>query len=92
MKSGKVLLSVLAGVAVGALAGVLLAPDKGSVTRKKISKKGDDLVNSVKEKFDELLDNVTKKVEEVKEEVADITQKQKSSTKEAKKDAQTTTG
>ena len=37
MGSGKVLLGVLAGVAVGATLGILFAPDKGSETRKKIS-------------------------------------------------------
>ena len=36
MSTGKVLLGVLAGAAAGALLGVLLAPHKGSVTRKKI--------------------------------------------------------
>ncbi|WP_018341772.1 YtxH domain-containing protein [Cytophaga aurantiaca] len=55
MSSGKVLLGVLAGVAVGALVGTLLAPDKGSETRKKILDKGEGYVDDLKDQFDELL-------------------------------------
>ena len=36
MKADKIILGVLGGVAVGALLGVLFAPDKGDKTRKKI--------------------------------------------------------
>ena len=36
MSTGKLVVGVLAGVAVGALVGMLFAPDKGSETRKKI--------------------------------------------------------
>ncbi len=43
MSSGKVFLGILAGAAAGALAGILFAPEKGSKTRKKIVKKGENM-------------------------------------------------
>lgn len=35
MNSSKIALGVLSGIAAGAIAGIFLAPDKGSKTRKK---------------------------------------------------------
>jgi gas vesicle protein len=89
MSSGKVLLGLLAGVAAGALLGVLFAPEKGSVTRKKISKKSDDYADALKEKFDEFLDSLSVKFDEVKEEVTDFAEKVQPKSEEAKKDAKT---
>jgi len=71
MSSGKVLLGVLAGVAAGALLGILFAPDKGSVTRKKIAKKGEDFADELKAKFDELVDSMSEKYDKVKEDITD---------------------
>ena len=48
MSSGKLITGILAGIATGALLGILFAPDKGDETRKKISKKGTDLTDSLK--------------------------------------------
>ena len=68
MSTGKVLLGLLAGVAAGALLGVLFAPDKGSVTRKKIVKKGDDYSDALKEKFNEYMDTISDKIEDIGDE------------------------
>jgi gas vesicle protein len=62
MNSGKVLLGVLAGIAVGAVAGILLAPDKGSDTRKKLTKKSNDYVDELKNKFSEFIESITETI------------------------------
>jgi gas vesicle protein len=68
MNSGKVILGLLAGLAAGALLGVLFAPDKGVETRRKISKKGKDLVDDVKHKYDDFVRGVNEKIDSVKQE------------------------
>jgi gas vesicle protein len=72
MSSGKVLLGLLAGVAAGALLGVLFAPDKGWVTRKRIIKKSDDFVDGLTEKFNEFVDNISEKLENAEESVENV--------------------
>jgi gas vesicle protein len=59
MNSGKIIVGTLAGLAAGALIGVLFAPDKGSEVRGKIVKKGEDYLDSVKGKINSLLDDVS---------------------------------
>ena len=63
MNSSKVLLGVLGGVAVGAIVGVLLAPDKGSNTRRKILDTGKGYADDLKGKFEDLSKEVTNKYE-----------------------------
>jgi gas vesicle protein len=55
MTAGKILLGVVAGIATGALLGVLFAPEKGCDTRRKIGQKKDDLTDDLKEKFNGFL-------------------------------------
>jgi len=78
MKSGNVLLGVLAGVAAGALLGVLMAPDKGSKTRKQITGLGDDYAATIKAKFGDLVDKISGTVENEKKSVDKIAGKVKS--------------
>jgi len=72
MSSGKVLLGVLAGVAVGATLGILFAPDKGTNTRRKISRKGDEYAQELEEKFNNFVEGLTEKFEDMKDEAARI--------------------
>jgi gas vesicle protein len=67
MSSGRVLLGLLAGVAAGALLGVLFAPEKGSVTRRNIAKRSEDYVDDLKTKFQDFLETVSDRFERVKE-------------------------
>ncbi len=75
MSSGKVLLGVLAGVAAGALVGILFAPDKGSATRKKIAKKGTDYADELKDKFNEFIESITDQIDAAEEEAEDLVKK-----------------
>ncbi len=63
----------LFGFAVGILAGVLFAPDKGSITRQKIAEKGNDL----KDKFNDFIDSLSSKVDDLAEEAGDFASKAK---------------
>jgi len=85
MTTGKVLLGLLAGIAVGAMLGILFAPEKGSVTRKKVSKKGEDYADELKEKFNKFLDSMSERFENVKEEVSDLTEQSEPNQKKLKK-------
>ncbi|MFM9989180.1 YtxH domain-containing protein [Flavobacterium sp.] len=68
MESGKTVAGVLLGIGVGALLGVLFAPHKGTKTRRKIMRKGQDYADELKGKFDGLYQEVSDKYEDILEE------------------------
>jgi gas vesicle protein len=74
----------LVGATAGALAGILLAPHKGSVTRKKISRTSGAFADEVKEKFDELLEDISERFDKVKSEVTDFAEKKMDKTVDKK--------
>lgn len=82
--SSKIVVGFLAGVAIGALSGILFAPDKGSNTRKKITDKSGDLADSVKESFNSFIDGVKGKYAAAKEEVDEFGEKIKTKVGNAK--------
>ena len=88
MKADKIILGVLGGVAVGALLGVLFAPEKGDKTRKKIMEKSNDYADELKDKLDSLLGTVTSKVDKMRKEGESFFAEGKSKFQEAKNDGQ----
>lgn len=91
MSAGKILLGVLGGAAAGAALSILFAPEKGSVTRKQISKKGDDVLGNLKTKYDDLLSKTTKEANHAKSEAESLLTKGKKKVQETKKDLKTST-
>jgi gas vesicle protein len=82
MDYGKLFLGVLAGLAAGATLGVLFAPDKGSATREKISKKSQKYADEVGAKYHEMADGLTDKVNSLREEAAHYFESGKAKVKE----------
>ena len=69
MANTKTTLGFIAGAALGAIAGILLAPDSGTATRQKIADKSRDLKDAVKDNVGGWLDKLQKGVDnEVKQE------------------------
>jgi gas vesicle protein len=59
MESNKVVVGVIAGVAIGALVGVIFAPAKGSKTRKKVMNKATAYKDELQSKIEDLIDGVS---------------------------------
>jgi gas vesicle protein len=89
MSSSKMMVGFLAGAAIGALAGILLAPDKGSVTRKKIATKTGDLTDSVKNSFNDFIDGVKETYSGAKENIEEFGNKVKAKGEAVKNDGRT---
>jgi gas vesicle protein len=91
MKTGNVLAGLLAGVAVGAVLGILFAPDKGSNTRKRILSKSKDCTDSVKDKISELGNTLMNKADDVEQEAEQMASKGKEKYDEVKRDLEQAT-
>lgn len=66
MKSGKMLIGLVSGAALGAVVGLLFAPKKGKDIRKKIGKTSENYINDAKSKFNEFSDTLNDKMDALK--------------------------
>ncbi len=64
MRTSKAILGIIGGIAAGAIIGVLVAPDSGENTRKKIAAKSMGAVDDLKSSFNDLIDGLTDHREE----------------------------
>lgn len=72
MATGKLVLGVLTGFAAGAVASILLAPEKGSETRRRIAYKADSIGGDLEEKFNEFKESVTRQFDELRNHTAQV--------------------
>lgn len=86
MSKGKAVFGTLVGLAAGAIVGILIAPEKGSTTRKQIKGKSDDYLDELKSKFDEFSDLISKKIDTTKKDVEFLAGKGKAKVEHFKKD------
>lgn len=84
MSAGKFFAGFLVGGAIGAIAGILLAPKSGEETRamladsaKDAMKRADETVKQIQSKADDVVSDMQKKGEEIKEKIQDLLNKQK---------------
>jgi gas vesicle protein len=87
MSSGKIITSLLAGVAIGAVLGVLFAPEEGSKTRKKILRQKEDFKDSLKDKINDFVDEISQQYESAKNNATDMMEKGKEKIASVKADA-----
>ncbi len=63
---------IIVGAAIGAITGLLMAPEPGEETRKKVSDKTKEIQDDLLDRFDDLKDNVNEILDEVKDKGSQI--------------------
>ena len=63
--TSKIIIATAAGAALGAVIGILFAPEKGSELRRKIGNQGKKLAAGIQEKFEETVQNWKEKVKDL---------------------------
>ena len=89
MSAGKFFAGFIVGGAIGAIAGILLAPKSGEETRalladgaKDAMRRADETVKQIQSKADDVVSDMQRKGEEIKEKLQDLINKQKETVSE----------
>ncbi len=75
--TSKIVLATIAGVAAGVAIGMLMAPEKGSETRRRIAEGSSDLWDSMKNQFSGMVDTMKDEYDHAKGMVSDMASKAK---------------
>ena len=86
MNTRKVALSILAATAVGAVLGILFAPDKGTRTRSNLARKGQDFEDDVTGKYNDIVSDIKEKFDCLKTVTNDFLSISKDKINELKKE------
>jgi len=71
-ETGKLIGVLLFGAVIGGAVGILLAPEKGSELRKRMTAKSDELASAIKEKLNEFFEKCKEEVENAQPESVDV--------------------
>jgi gas vesicle protein len=82
MKSAKIIFGALAGVAIGIQIGLLVAPQKGADTRKKLTKKGEEYLNDFNGQLNHLVKGFSEKFDKINKEIANVAEETKAKSNE----------
>ncbi|MDP4292048.1 MAG: YtxH domain-containing protein [Bacteroidota bacterium] len=74
MKTKTMLIGIFSGLITGAVIGILFAPNKGKVTRRKLIKQSDEYTDAIKEKINDLVEVMNGKFENVKKDISEYTE------------------
>jgi gas vesicle protein len=75
MKTLTVITVTLGATVIGAALGVLFAPNKGTKTRNRISRKGHEFADYLTDGFDDMMDYATRSIESVEKETSRLAKK-----------------
>lgn len=84
MKAKNVLLTVLISAAAGAAAGILFAPEKGSRTRRELTKRGRDFSDLARDEFEDFVDQMRSSYNSAREQTDELLEKGEETAKELK--------
>jgi len=75
MNSKKLIVGIVAGLAVGTVIGMLFAPEDGKRIRKKMIRMGEEITDNLNDKFHKFIGSLNEKIENTMEDVSNFAER-----------------